>query len=61
MLILQYCALSAGSKPIDEVPKVTYQSGKTRGQGQGDLIISNISAGIWMCIYRHIYDGYVYY
>ena len=33
MLILEYWALSAGSQPIDEVPKVTYQPGKTRGQG----------------------------
>ena len=53
MLILEYCALSAGSKPIDEVPKVTYQPGKTRGRGYLnliDFIISiSISAGIWIC------------
>ena len=34
MLILEYCALSAGSKPIDEVPtQATYQPGKTGGRG----------------------------
>ena len=52
MLILEYCALSAGSKPIDEVPtQVTYQPGKTGARAGGVIFIISISAGIWICIH----------